>query len=1100
MGKIPTITSNVSARVASSRGTQLGNRASPEAFGAAQGRALQSVASGIDAIAGGLDARNSQLQKEEVANTVAQFDFTASMLDERNNAAANGAGHTANTLKRFDDEVAATVKDIKDPEVRQRVKAALVAKRPTVSSLASRFEFGAANKNSLDQAKVSLDAINNKIVADPTTYNSNLKEGFDIIDLRPGITNTKREAMKLKLRQNAAASRFKGMIERADTKEEIDVISQELSGVVAMVDPLRPDEVPKDWTKEFSAEGYKQAINTLGTVRTALIRSNDASAKSAISLVKERDAALVTIPPNELDALKATVEKSDNPKHRVDFERIRRNQNLLRENKSRTPQAIQNNINKIKVNPGAAYPGVPTRVSNAINATVGKFDVSASYLGQAVTKEYGGFLRPPKSKADKSFAPVAINGKRSDLSGVHPVVIDAATVAGEIYGEPLNVLSAFRSQERQDALRGRGDPNRKTIAKHSAHTGKGRGTGKALDISIVGKSEVERARMVSALVDAGFTGIGQYPTHIHADFRDTVPKTFSKNYGGWTSLSPEVYKVLVEKGFTADGSAKSIKRRSPVADEDVIDYGKGATNGSTSALGIMQFTEDTFLETVKRPGYAERIGIKIEGRSDADILKDRANPEIAIAAGAALAEVNKGMLEAGLQRRVTDGEVYMAHFLGATGALTLIGNMARSPDAIAADLLPGAAKNNRRLFFAKDGRALTVTEAYNRITAERATDPTRISYGDTVTLERIQKRTRQAIKSDPISHAKNTGVFNITSLNDEGGFSARGVEARSVAEYYGIPLEDMDPFTTDEADFISKKLLDGTSDEALTIMAEIRNMGSEISTAALKQIGQKDPVYAYAAGLLLEGTQSSAASDIVKGLKRIQENPSIKETILAGDTAAKREAFLSATKGALMGARPADRQAIEDAAFAHYVEKKAMTGSASLTFDKTEFANSVQAVLGSTAGNKRIDDVNGRATFLPQGVSGEQMENALERMTPGDWIRMSDTKSSPRYADGRVITPEDISDDGSIIHVGNGKYQILFTDGTRALSGNRSANNTFDYFQFTPRPDDVSEIAARSDDDAGRTFRPGGVDVPLMKWQQDLNRLILQGSTQRDRQ
>lgn len=148
-----------------------------------------------------------------------------------------------------------------------------------------------------------------------------------------------------------------------------------------------------------------------------------------------------------------------------------------------------------------------------------------------------------------------------DFTGVRPEAMDAVRQAGAIFGRPLPVTSAFRSQERQDAIRAQGDPNRVTVARSSWHT-----RGLAFDFSTEGMAEAEKARLVGALADAGFTGFGEYATHIHADMRERVPNSFGGrggNWGGWTNLSQAVMRELQDRGFRAGMVGSRIDRSPP---------------------------------------------------------------------------------------------------------------------------------------------------------------------------------------------------------------------------------------------------------------------------------------------------------------------------------------------------------------------------------------------------------------------------------------------------------------------------------------------------------------------------------------------------------
>jgi len=141
---------------------------------------------------------------------------------------------------------------------------------------------------------------------------------------------------------------------------------------------------------------------------------------------------------------------------------------------------------------------------------------------------------------------------------------------------------------------------------------------------------------------------------------------------------------------------------------------------TSSAAGLFQFIEQTWLSAVKKYGAAHGLGeyaadIKAgeNGRlfvADAarrqEILNLRFDAEKASALAGALARENKAALEGALGRAVDGAELYAAHFLGAGGAKKLL---TADRGESAARLLPAAAKANAPVFFDK-GRERTVGE------------------------------------------------------------------------------------------------------------------------------------------------------------------------------------------------------------------------------------------------------------------------------------------------------------------------------------------------------------------------------------------------------
>jgi hypothetical protein len=94
-------------------------------------------------------------------------------------------------------------------------------------------------------------------------------------------------------------------------------------------------------------------------------------------------------------------------------------------------------------------------------------------------------------------------------------------------------------------------------------------------------------------------------------------------------------------------------------------------------------------------------------------MKLRDDPDAASSMAAVLTQSNSFRLTGKIGRRPTDGELYMAHFMGVGGAARLISNAEDNPNSSAARLFPNAAAANRSIFFDRSGRARSVSEVYS---------------------------------------------------------------------------------------------------------------------------------------------------------------------------------------------------------------------------------------------------------------------------------------------------------------------------------------------------------------------------------------------------
>jgi hypothetical protein len=148
-----------------------------------------------------------------------------------------------------------------------------------------------------------------------------------------------------------------------------------------------------------------------------------------------------------------------------------------------------------------------------------------------------------------------------------------------------------------------------------------------------------------------------------------------------------------------------------------------AANQRGSARGLFQFTNQTWLETVRKHGAKHGLAdlaalIERDGRgrlgvadaeTEARLLDLRRDPRISSLMAAEFASDNRRYLEYKLGRAASPTDIYTAHFLGPGGAVTFLNAVDRSPGKAAADVLPIAAKSNPSLFYV-GGRARSLAE------------------------------------------------------------------------------------------------------------------------------------------------------------------------------------------------------------------------------------------------------------------------------------------------------------------------------------------------------------------------------------------------------
>jgi len=154
-----------------------------------------------------------------------------------------------------------------------------------------------------------------------------------------------------------------------------------------------------------------------------------------------------------------------------------------------------------------------------------------------------------------------------------------------------------------------------------------------------------------------------------------------------------------------------------------------AQAATSTARGLFQFTEQTWLTTLKELGgplgygpYANAISrqssgdyaISNPGMAQA-VMNLRSDPTANALMAGAFTRLNAGKLADRLGRGPTEGELYIAHFLGATGASRMIGLADSSPQTPAAAVFPVAARANPTIFYDGRGNARSVGDVYQTL-------------------------------------------------------------------------------------------------------------------------------------------------------------------------------------------------------------------------------------------------------------------------------------------------------------------------------------------------------------------------------------------------
>ncbi|MGP0094662.1 MAG: transglycosylase SLT domain-containing protein [Xanthobacteraceae bacterium] len=164
-------------------------------------------------------------------------------------------------------------------------------------------------------------------------------------------------------------------------------------------------------------------------------------------------------------------------------------------------------------------------------------------------------------------------------------------------------------------------------------------------------------------------------------------------------------------------------------------FNPNATAPTSSAGGLFQFIEQTWLSTLKQSGaafgygqYANAITQTASGRyvvadprARSTIMQLRNDPTANSVMAGVFTRQNTAKLAARIGRDPSEGELYIAHFLGAGGAGKLIDAAGTNPAAPAASLFPFPARANPTIFYDKLGRQRSVSQVYSLLVGKYQT-------------------------------------------------------------------------------------------------------------------------------------------------------------------------------------------------------------------------------------------------------------------------------------------------------------------------------------------------------------------------------------------
>jgi hypothetical protein len=196
-------------------------------------------------------------------------------------------------------------------------------------------------------------------------------------------------------------------------------------------------------------------------------------------------------------------------------------------------------------------------------------------------------------------------------------------------------------------------------------------------------------------------------------------------------IGDSVFSRRAINKFIAEASAKTDIPENYLAHlaERESAFDPVAAAGTSSAKGLYQFTEATWLDMFARygpeHGFHQHAGYVTydsrrrptvsDERLKRRILNLRYDPKLSTFMAAHYAQEQQAYLTDRLNREPNHAELYIAHFLGAGGAAKLfIANETR-PGADAVKMFPAAARANRRFFFDRNGKAVNIATLHENL-------------------------------------------------------------------------------------------------------------------------------------------------------------------------------------------------------------------------------------------------------------------------------------------------------------------------------------------------------------------------------------------------
>jgi hypothetical protein len=275
-----------------------------------------------------------------------------------------------------------------------------------------------------------------------------------------------------------------------------------------------------------------------------------------------------------------------------------------------------------------------------------------------------------------------------------------------------------------------------------------------------------------------------------------------------------VDSVFTNVASQITGAIKQAARSTGISFEYLLTAAKIESNlnpsaqaATSSAKGLYQFIEQTWLGALKTSGpangygnYADAISRSADGRYTvadpamrAEIMRLRSDPAASAMMAGTFTRSNAEQLRSAVGRQPSEGELYLAHFLGPGGAAKMIGAATSQPRANAADMFQQAAAANPSIFYDSAGRPRSVVDVYGKLTGRFETaralsfTPGTRAADQSVTVGQLSPATR-TMSLAPGTRTADRGDSTAPSSPDTAGVTQAFAQASDLP-----PLPDTKP-------------------------------------------------------------------------------------------------------------------------------------------------------------------------------------------------------------------------------------------------------------------------------------------------------------------